>query len=51
MTYTGATAAAALCVGALALVFMRRRRVGKIDLAHEEAQAGHFEMMSDHQAV
>jgi hypothetical protein len=48
-SYTTATVAASLlCMGAVAL-FARRRRVGKIDLAAEEAlaRAGHFEMMSD----
>jgi hypothetical protein len=46
-SYTTATVAASLvCMGAVAL-FVRRRRVGKIDLALEETRAGHFEMMSD----
>jgi hypothetical protein len=49
MTMSASFVASVMCVGALALLFVRRRRVaaGKIDLAEEEEKAGHFEIMSD----
>lgn len=49
MSYTQTTATVAISLvvlGAVAM-FVRRRRVGTIDLAYEESRAGHFEMMSD----